>query len=123
MESNAKGRMVYLPQDMILVRFMSGDKIQQENMAKGDHYIKVPLNEVVMFIKKGHVIPLAEPAINSDNIDYENLQLIGDIAGDAGDASGGHKNALSYELYKDDGYTTEYNIIKNLNILKSGSMI
>ena len=103
---NAKGRMVYLPQDMILVRFMPDEKIIQEKISAGDHYIEVPLNEVVMFVKLGSVVPVAKPALNSDKLDYDNLTLVGDIASEA-----------SYSLYFDDGYTTKIDLDRNIKIL------
>lgn len=104
---NAKGRMVYLPQDMILVRFMSDGKIIQEKISAGDHYIEVPLNEVVMFVKLGCVVPVAKPALNSDKLDYDNLTLVGDIASEA-----------SYSLYFDDGYTTKIDLDRNTKLIK-----
>lgn len=103
---NAKGRMVYLPQDMILVRFMPDGKIIQEKISAGDHYIEVPLNEVVMFVKLGCVVPVTKPALNSDKLDYDNLTLVGDIASEA-----------SYSLYFDDGYTTKIDLDRNIKIL------
>lgn len=104
---NAKGRMVYLPQDMILVRFMPDGKIIQEKISAGDHYIEVPLNEVVMFVKLGSVVPVAKPALNSDKLDYDNLTLVGDIASEA-----------SYSLYFDDGYTTKIDLDRNTKLIK-----
>jgi alpha-glucosidase len=104
---NAKGRMVYLPEDMILVRFMPDGNIQQSEISAGDHYIQVALNEVVMFVKKGCVIPVAKPAQNSDKLDYENLELIGDVSSKA-----------FYSLYKDDGYTTQIDLDKNTKQIK-----
>ena len=99
---NAKGRMIYLPENMILVRFMPDGSIQQSEISAGDHYIQVALNEVVMFIKKGCVVPVAKSAQNSDKLDYENLELIGDVSSKA-----------TYSLYKDDGYTTQIDLDKN----------
>ena len=99
---NAKGRMIYLPENMILVRFMPDGSIQQSKISAGDHYIQVALNEVVMFIKKGCVVPVAKSAQNSDKLDYENLELIGDVSSKA-----------TYSLYKDDGYTTQIDLDKN----------
>ena len=104
---NAKGRMVYLPEDMILVRFMPDGNIQQSEISAGDHYIQVALNEVVMFVKKGCVIPVGKPAQNSDKLDYENLELIGDVSSKA-----------FYSLYKDDGYTTQIDLDKNTKQIK-----
>jgi alpha-glucosidase len=104
---NAKGRMIYLPEDMILVRFMPDGSIQQSEISAGDHYIQVALNEVVMFVKKGCVIPVGKPAQNSDKLDYENLELIGDVSSKA-----------FYSLYKDDGYTTQIDLDKNTKQIK-----
>ena len=104
---NAKGRMIYLPENMILVRFMPDGSIQQSEISAGDHYIPVALNEVVMFVKKGYVVPVAKPAQNSDKLDYENLELIGDISSKA-----------TYSLYKDDGYTTKIDLDKNTTEIK-----
>jgi alpha-glucosidase len=104
---NAKGRMVYLPEDMILVRFMPDGSIQQSEISAGDHYIQVALNEVVMFVKTGCVVPVAKPAQNSDKLDYENFELIGDVASKA-----------TYSLYKDDGYTTKIDLDKNTKQIK-----
>ena len=87
---------------MILVRFMPDGSIQQNEISAGDHYIQVALNEVVMFVKKGCVVPVAKPAQNSDKLDYENLELIGDVSSKA-----------TYSLYKDDGYTTQIDLDKN----------
>ena len=100
---NAKGRMVYLPEDMIEIRFNPDNSVTQKLVIKGDHYIEVPLNEVVMFIKKGHCIPLAQPALNTDSINYEKLNMAGDLT-----------KPTSYELYTDDGYTADINIKENI---------
>ncbi len=57
-EQNARGRHVYLPEDMLLVRFRSGDDYTVQTMQKGHHWLDVPMNEVPLFIRRGHVIPL-----------------------------------------------------------------
>ena len=52
-EQNAAGRMVYLPEAMTLVRYgrdEAGEFLEtREELAAGDHYIKVPVDEVVVF--------------------------------------------------------------------------
>lgn len=85
---NAKGRYVYLPEDMMLVRFMPDGSIEQKPLEKGHHYIDVPLNVVPLFIRNGKCIPIAEVAECVADINTDNLQYLG-------------YNNCSYELYED----------------------
>ncbi len=94
---NAIGRYVYLPEDMMLVRFKAEGDIEQTEMKKGHHFVEVPLNEVILFIRKGKCIPLADFAECVADINTKKLQLLG-YAGS------------SYQLYDDDGYTRECNL-------------
>ena len=48
---NATGRLVYLPEEMMFVKFMPDGTIYKEILDKGAHYVDVALNEV----------PLLEP--------------------------------------------------------------
>ena len=59
MEQNARGRYVYLPEEMKLVRFASDRQWSEEILPAGDHYIPVPEGEVQVFLRKGCVLPLA----------------------------------------------------------------
>ena len=72
-KQNANGRYVYLPEDMKLCRFRSYNDYDVEVLSKGHHYVKAALNEVLVFIKKGHELPLATPASRTEDIDYNNL--------------------------------------------------
>ena len=74
---NAIGRYVYLPEAMMLVRFCPDGKIEQTEMPKGHHFVEVPLNEVILFIRQGKCIPLVDAAECVDEIDMDSLQLIG----------------------------------------------
>ena len=61
-QQNAKGRYVYLPEDMLFVK-LSGDKVVcKEPMTKGHHYIDVAMDEVPLFVKKGAVLQIVEPS-------------------------------------------------------------
>ncbi|SFB87947.1 glycoside hydrolase family 31 protein [Butyrivibrio sp. YAB3001] len=93
-EQNKTGRYVYLPEDMKLVRFRSYNNYDEEILSAGDHYVKAELNEVLVFIRKGHVLPLAKPAMHVDEIDYSTLSY---ITYDA--------DSSSYNMYNDDGVT------------------
>ncbi len=75
-EQNKTGRYVYLPEDMKLVRFRSYNDYDTEVLEKGDHYIKVGLNEVPVFIRPGKELPLGKPARQVDKIDMNDLEII-----------------------------------------------
>ena len=91
---NTLGRYVYLPEDMTSVRLKANGELEFEAMTQGHHFIRVPLNEVVFFIRKGKCIPLASSALSTDVMDFDALTLIGD-------------RGASYELYTDDGVSTD----------------
>ncbi len=101
---NAKGRYVYLPEDMLFVKFMGDGSVVTEEMSAGHHYIQVALNEVPMFIRKGFCIPLAQPAETVDAIDTAHMELLG-------------YDGASYELYEDDGIHKDYGNAANRRIL------
>lgn len=94
---NAPGRYVYLPEEMLFVKFMPDGSIFSEIMAAGHHYIQVALNEVPLFVRKGHCIPLAAPAETVDAIDTRNLDLLG-------------YEGATYTLYDDDGVSKDYDL-------------
>ena len=80
-KQNARGRMVYLPDDALEVRMINGKDYSLSKLAKGDHYIKVENYEVVFFLLNGKVLPLTK-INNIDNIkninslDYNDLVFI-----------------------------------------------
>lgn len=67
---NAKGRYVYLPEDMLELRFKSDTEFQKKELPKGDHYVEVPLDEVVIFLRKGHSLPLSKSANSVGELDF-----------------------------------------------------
>ncbi len=77
---NAEGRYVYLPEDMKMIRFRSTEDYDEEVLEKGDHYIQTGLNEVAIFIRKGHKLPLAQPAMRVADIDEKNIKEISYLA-------------------------------------------
>ena len=91
-EQNVRGRHVYLPEDMLLVRFRSAADYDLVPMQKGHHWVKLGLNEFPLFIRKGHVIPLAKPAEYVEGIDAGCLTLLGWL-----------ESGTSVILYDDDG--------------------
>ena len=58
---------------MKMVRMHDGD-ISTKELKKGWHYIGVPMGDVVFF-SKGN-IPLAKPAMNTTELDWENVEIV-----------------------------------------------
>lgn len=102
-EQNARGRYVYLPEEMKFIKFLPDGSISEEVLAKGIHYVDVALNEVPLFIRSGKCIPVAEVAECVKDIDTEHLQLIG------------YKNS-SYTMYEDDGIHKDYDKEENYRV-------
>ena len=90
---NATGRYVYLPEEMMFVKFMPDGSIFTEILAQGVHYIKVALNEVPLFIRKGTCIPVADAAESVAEIDTSTIQMVG-------------YDGATYDRYDDDGIST-----------------
>ena len=90
---NAKGRYVYLPEEMMFVKFLPDGTISQEILEKGHHYVEVALNEVPLFIRKGKAIPVADVAQTVKDIDPATLRMIG-------------YEGAEYDRYDDDGVST-----------------
>ena len=102
-EQNARGRYVYLPEEMKFIKFLPDGSISEEILAKGIHYVDVASNEVPLFIRNGKCIPVAEAAECVKNIDTEHLQLIG------------YENS-SYTMYEDDGIRKDYDKKENYRV-------
>jgi alpha-glucosidase len=89
---NAQGRYVYLPEEMKLVRFRAFDDYDEDVMSAGDHYVRAELNEILVFVRKGHVLPLAKPEKSMGKVGVSDLTFI---------CHGAEPG--SYDLYSDDG--------------------
>ena len=46
-------------------------------MSPGHHYVNIALNEVPLFIRKAHSIPLVDPANTVDTLDWSTLTSLG----------------------------------------------
>jgi len=103
---NAKGRYVYLPEEMMLVRMRSLTDYETEVLAAGHHYVKAELNELVFFIRKGKAIPVGAAAANTAELSATSVKLIGYAR-------------ASYLLYEDDGYSVSYDLEKSIVKMKN----
>ena len=91
---NHNGRTVYLPESMKLLRFKAWNDYTEEILPAGTHYVECRLFETILFLRKGHVLPLIEPAKTTAELDYASLKF---ICYDA--------DPKDYALYNDDGFT------------------
>ena len=96
---NAHGRHVYLPEPMKLLRLRAVDDYDEEILPAGHHYIRCALDEMLLFLRPGHIIPVAQPANNTSELDDASLTLWSFLP--AGESA-------EYRMYRDDGVTTEY---------------
>ncbi|MGN0777812.1 MAG: TIM-barrel domain-containing protein [Aristaeellaceae bacterium] len=105
-EQNARGRHVYLPEDMLMVRFRSAEDYDVQPMPAGHHWVELALNELPLFIRRGHVIPLAKGAEYVEGIDTAHLTLLGWVNGDT-----------DLSLYDDDGLSTDVELSRGLSVI------
>ena len=96
---NAHGRHVYLPEPMKLLRLRAVDDYDEEILPAGHHYIRCALDEMLLFIRPGHIIPVAQPANNTSELDDASLTLWSFLP---------NGESAEYRMYWDDGVTTEY---------------
>lgn len=97
---NAKGRYVYLPEEMLMVRMKSPETREYEVLSKGHHYVDIALNEIVLFVKKEHMLPFAvvgEQVRTTKDMEHAGCEWIGFV-----------ERKAEYILYSDDGITKEY---------------
>lgn len=107
-EQNARGRYVYLPEEMKLVRFRKDGAVEEEILPQGHHYVEVALTDVVFFIRPNHLIPLSSGGECVADVDFENLTLFSYV-----------KDAEAvYEYYHDDGMGKNYDAPQNLTLLR-----
>lgn len=104
-EQNARGRYVYLPEEMKFVKFLADGTISEHILEKGIHYVEVALNEVPLFIRSGRCIPVADAAECVGEINMDTIRMIG-------------YEGSEYRLYDDDGVHKDYDLEKNCRVLK-----
>ncbi len=101
---NAKGRYVYLPEEMLFVKFRKDGEYSEEYLPRGHHYVEIAIDEVPLFIRKGRCIPLVKAAQCMEELDTEHMEIIG------------FENAR-YTLYEDDGIHKDYDDPANYRVL------
>ena len=102
-EQNARGRYVYLPEDMLLVIFKSSSQRRFQQLKKGLHYIPAALDEVPLFIRKNKMLPLCRTSECTDKMDTSMFEIIAYTS-----------ENIEFEMYEDDGVSKNYDDPKNM---------
>ena len=92
MEQNADGRYVYLPEDMLMIRFRSPEDYDPVPLEKGDHWIRCGISEFPLFVKKNHPVLLCPGGESSETLDDRTFTALCMADRD-----------VSYDLYRDNG--------------------
>ncbi len=95
-EQNASGRYVYLPEDMLMIRFRSAEDYDMLKMQRGDHFIRLKLHEFPLFVKKNRLLLLCPGGQYTDELRNDTFRVLGWTPEPA-----------RYRLYRDDGLTTQ----------------
>lgn len=106
-EQNARGRYVYLPEQMKMVRFKEDGTMETEIRKAGHQYIDVALTDVVFFIRPDRLIPLVKPTQCTQEIDFDQFELLSYVKDEM----------ASYEYYRDNGYEKDYENPEHISIL------
>ena len=83
---------------MKLLRLRAVDDYDEEILPAGHHYIRCRLDEVLLFLRPGHAVPVAKPAVNTARLDETSLTLWSFCPD-------GQRPA--YRMYTDDGVSTD----------------
>ena len=103
---NEKGRLVYLPESMKMVKIKSVTDYREKVLPRGDHYIEIGFDETVFFIAPGKALPLANPVSHVEELDDKNFLWLKNSEGE-----------VDYELYTDDGVTADIRF-ENIKTIK-----
>ena len=88
------------PIEQVRVKCSESNRIETSVLPAGHHYIPVELDEVVFFLRKGHLLPLAKDGKKIQSVadvDFADLRLLAYAP-----------DGASYEYYTDDGETKDY---------------
>lgn len=106
-QPNAGGRYVYLPESMRMFRLKRDGSLESSILEAGDHYVEIPADEMIFFLRKGHLLPMAEGGNSVPEVDFENLTVF--AYPDDGE--------VSYEYYHDDGEGKDYDNPENRAVI------
>lgn len=106
---NADGRYVYLPENMTFIKFMEEGAVYSEKLQKGIHFVEVKLNEVIMFVREGHKIPIVRKSVIEDKmLRIKIMDCSIEYKDDDYEYIGEPDSPYEYKIYTDDGMTRKY---------------
>lgn len=112
---NAKGRYVYLPEEMAMLRFRGLDDYDTEILPAGHHYVEAGLFEMLIFVRPDKILLLTNGGEYVDGVDCDTVKALAFV-----------KTKASYEWYEDDGMSKDYENPDNygtLTIEKDGRSV
>ena len=92
LEQNAAGRYVYLPEDMLMIRFRSAEDYDLVPLSAGDHRIDLDIREFPLFVKKNRAVLLCPGGESSETLDDRCLKILS-LA----------DRPVFYQYYRDNG--------------------
>lgn len=112
---NAKGRYVYLPEEMAMLRFRSVDDYNTEILPAGHHYVEAGLFEMLVFVRPDKILVLTDGGEYADEVDCDHVKALAFV-----------KTKAEYVWYEDDGMGKDYENPDNygrITIEKDGNCV
>lgn len=112
---NAKGRYVYLPEEMAMLRFRGVDDYDTEILPAGHHYVEAGLFEMLVFVRPDKILVLTDGGEYADEVDCDHVKALVFV-----------KTKAEYVWYEDDGMGKDYENPDNygrITIEKGGNCV
>ena len=112
---NAKGRYVYLPEEMAMLRFRGVDDYDTEILPAGHHYVEAGLFEMLVFVRPDKILVLTDGGEYTDEVDCDHVKALAFV-----------KTKAEYVWYEDDGMRKDYENPDNygrMTIEKDGNCV
>lgn len=112
---NAKGRYVYLPEKMAMLRFRGVDDYDTEILPAGHHYVEAGLFEMLVFVRPDKILVLTDGGEYADEVDCDHVKALAFV-----------KTKAEYVWYEDDGMGKDYENPDNygrITIEKDGNCV
>lgn len=112
---NTKGRYVYLPEEMAMLRFRGVDDYDTEILLAGHHYVEAGLFEMLVFVRPDKILVLTDGGEYTDEVDCDHVKALAFV-----------KTKAEYVWYEDDGMRKDYENPDNygrITIEKDGNCV
>lgn len=116
---NAKGRYVYLPEEMAMLRFRGVDDYDTEILPAGHHYVEAGLFEMLVFVRPDKILVLTDGGEYADEVDCDHVKALAFVKTKA-------ETKAEYVWYEDDGMGKDYENPDNygrITIEKGGNCV